>query len=170
MARYQATLLSRWTATETFGYLATFSNAAEWDPGVLAGEQLDAGPVGTGTRFRLVVPFLGRRLTLIYQVTSYQQDCAVVLTAVSGVLYATDTIVVAAGPGGSTVSYGAEVRFRGPLRLLDPLLRPGFRGLAARAVAGLGQALSRDPAAGTTVSPPAPVPPGPSRAAQRGTL
>jgi hypothetical protein len=31
---------------------------------VLTGEQLDPGPVGVGTRFRLVVPFLGRRMTL----------------------------------------------------------------------------------------------------------
>ena len=46
MARYHATVESRSPAAETFGYLATFSNAAEWDPGVLAGERLDAGPQG----------------------------------------------------------------------------------------------------------------------------
>ena len=46
MARYHATVESRRSATETFGYLATFSNAAEWDRGVLAGEQLDPGPAG----------------------------------------------------------------------------------------------------------------------------
>ena len=59
MARYHVTVESRRPATETFGYLATFSKAAEWDPGVLAGEQLDPGPAGAGSRFRLVVPFLG---------------------------------------------------------------------------------------------------------------
>ena len=46
MARYLATVESRSPAAETFGYLAAFSNAAEWDPGVLAGGQLDPGPVG----------------------------------------------------------------------------------------------------------------------------
>ena len=45
MARYHAAVESRSSATETFGYLATFSNAADWDPGVLAGEHLGAGPV-----------------------------------------------------------------------------------------------------------------------------
>ena len=59
MAHYHATVESRSPAAETFGYLAAFSNAAEWDPGVLAGEQLDAGPVRAGSRFRLKVPFLG---------------------------------------------------------------------------------------------------------------
>ena len=69
MARYHATVASRRSATETFGCLATFSDAAEWDPGVLAGEQqLDPGPAGAGPRFRLVVPFLGLRLSLTYEV------------------------------------------------------------------------------------------------------
>ena len=42
MPRYQATVASRRPAADTFGYLATFSNAAEWDPGVMA---LSAPPV-----------------------------------------------------------------------------------------------------------------------------
>lgn len=32
---------------------------AQRDAGVLAGEQLDPGPAGAGSRFRLVTPFLG---------------------------------------------------------------------------------------------------------------
>ena len=44
MARYHATVESRRSATEAFGHLATFSNAAERDAGVLAGEQLHPGP------------------------------------------------------------------------------------------------------------------------------
>ena len=68
MARYHATAGSRRLATETFGYLATFSNAAEWDPGVLAGEHLDPGPAGAGSRFRLVVPFPGLRMSLTCEV------------------------------------------------------------------------------------------------------
>jgi dehydrogenase/reductase SDR family protein 12 len=54
MAHYQATVASRRPAEDTFDYLATFSNAAERDPGVLEGTQLDPGPVRTGTRLRLV--------------------------------------------------------------------------------------------------------------------
>jgi len=153
VARYQATVQSHRPPAETFAYLATFSNAAEWDPGVLAGEQLDPGPVRPGTRFRLVVPFLGLRMPLTYRVTSYQPGREVVLAAASSLLRATDKIVVTGGTDGSAVSYEAEVRLRGPLHLLDPLLRPGFRAIADRAAAGLAQALSRDTGAGTTVSP-----------------
>jgi Polyketide cyclase / dehydrase and lipid transport len=146
MARYQATVTSRRPAVETFAYLATFSNAAHWDPGVLAGEQLDPGPVGTGTRFQLTVSFLGRRMPLTYRVTGYRHGHEVVLTATSGLLHATDKIAVTGGADDSAVSYEAEVRLRGPLRILDPLLRAGFRAAADRAAAGLAKALSGDPA------------------------
>lgn len=157
MARYQATVQSRHPAAETFAYLAAFGNAAEWDPGVLSGEQLDAGPVTVGTRFRLVVPFLGLRMPLTYHVTSYQPGREVVLAATSALLRASDRIAVTAGASGSAVSYQAEVRLRGPLHLLDPILRPGFRAVADRAAAGLARALSRDPGPDTTASPGTPV-------------
>jgi hypothetical protein len=160
MARYQATVRSRRPPAETFAYLATFSNAVHWDPGVLAGEQLDPGPVGPGTRFRLVVPFFGRRIPLTYQVASYRPGHEVVLAATSGLLRATDKIVVTGDDNGSTVSYEAEVRLRGPLGVLDLLLRPGFRAVADRAAAGLARALSQDQDAGTTAPPDTPVKPG----------
>jgi hypothetical protein len=143
MARYQAAVQSRWPAAETFAYLATFSNAVDWDPGVLAGEQLDPGPVAVGTRFRLVVPFAGRRLPLTYRVTGLQPGREVVLAAISGLLCATDKIAVTDTAAGSAVSYEAEVRLRGPLRVLDPLLRPRFRAVADRAAAGLAHVLAR---------------------------
>jgi hypothetical protein len=44
MARYHATVESRCSATETFRCLSSFSNAAEWDPGVLAGGAAGSRP------------------------------------------------------------------------------------------------------------------------------
>jgi hypothetical protein len=158
MARYHATVESRSSAAETFGYLATFSNAAKWDPGVRAGEQLDPGPVRVGSRFRLVVPFLGIRMPLTYEVIRLMPGREVLLAAASGLLRSTDKIVVTDDADGSTVSYDAEVQFRGPLRVLDLFLRPGFRVVAERATAGLADVLSRRPpgdGTGTQAAAPA---------------
>ena len=51
MAHCPAAVESRHPAGETFRYLANFSNAAEWDPGVLAGDSRIRGPVRAGSRF-----------------------------------------------------------------------------------------------------------------------
>jgi hypothetical protein len=168
VATYEDTIQSSWTADETFGYLAEFSNAGQWDPGVLEGSQLDPGPVRAGTRFRIVVPFGGRRLMLIYHVTSYSlTDRQVVLEARSRLLRAVDTITVtppAAGPPakGSSVHYRAEVTLRGPFGLADPLLARGFRAVGDRAAKGLAAALSRPRGAQRPAAPapgqPAPAP------------
>jgi hypothetical protein len=142
MVHYHATIDSPCGPAETFDYLATFSNAEQWDPGVLSGEQLDSGPVRVGTRFRLVVPFLGRRLPLTYVVTRYSPAGMIALEAVSGLLRLVDWIEVAAEGDGATVSYDADVRLRGPLRLLDPMLQRGFGAVGDRAAAGLAAALA----------------------------
>ena len=142
MAHYAATVSSQHPAPDTFSYLATFTNTADWDPGVISAEQLDGGPVRPGTRFRLVVPFLGRRLPLTYQVVKLVPGREVVLAASSRLLRATDRIVVDPAGDGATVSYQADVRLRGPLALLDTLLRPGFRAVGQRAAAGLAHVLA----------------------------
>jgi carbon monoxide dehydrogenase subunit G len=142
MARYAATVASQHPAVDTFSYLASFTNTADWDPGVISAEQLDRGPVRPGTRFRLVVPFLGRRMALTYQVVTLVPGHEIVLAASSRLLRATDKIVVDPAGDGATVSYQADVRLRGPLALLDTLLRPGFRAVGQRAAAGLAHALA----------------------------
>jgi dehydrogenase/reductase SDR family member 12 len=142
MARYAATVTSSRPAADTFSYLATFTNTADWDPGVISAEQLDGGPVRPGTRFRLAVPFLGQRLQLTYRVVTLVPGREIVLAASSRVLRATDRIVVEPAGDAATVSYQADVRLRGPLALLDALLRPGFRAVGQRAAAGLTHVLA----------------------------
>lgn len=146
MARYHATVLSQRSVTETFSYLATFSNAAQWDPGVLSAEQLDPGPVAAGTRFRLVLPFLGRPMSLTYHISYFRPDAEVVLEGSNGLIRSTDRISVAPDADGARVGYHADVRLRGPLSVLDPLLGRGFRVAADRATAGLARALSAETA------------------------
>ncbi len=100
-------------------------------------------------------------MSLTYEVIRFVPDREVLLHPANCVLQATDRIVVTGAADGSTVSYDTEVRLRGPLQVLDPVLRPGFRAVARRAAAGLAQALpGRPPGPGTTAPPGTPVPSG----------
>jgi hypothetical protein len=146
MASFEKRIPSQWSPEETFSYLAIFSNARDWDPGVLDADRLDSGPVRVGSQFRLVVPFGRRRLTLIYRVVSLsREDRQISLAARSALLRVTDHISV--GPPGSVlgqafVDYRAQAKLRGPVRLLDPALRRGFSAVGERAAAGLAAALA----------------------------
>ena len=62
MSTYRATIASTWSPEDAFAYMARFSNAAKWDPGVLSSEDTDPGPPRYGSTYRLVVGALGRRV------------------------------------------------------------------------------------------------------------
>ena len=62
--------------------------------------------------------------------------------AANRVLRSTGRIVVKCDGDGASVSYDADVRLRGPLRLLDSLMRPGLYAVADRVGPGLTRALS----------------------------
>lgn len=161
MATYEATVASAWPADDTFDYLADFSNAQQWDPGVLSGQRLGhgadtTGPVRKGEDFRLVVPFLGRQMALVYRVQHISHENREVLfEARNSLLNACDRIAVrqAADRRGSIVTYRADITLRGPLALLDPVLGRGFRAVGDRAVNGLTAMLSRPAASGQAGGP-----------------
>ena len=59
MATYRTSVSSPRPPADVFAYLARFSNAAHWDPGVSAAEDITAGPPAFGSTYRLMVRFLG---------------------------------------------------------------------------------------------------------------
>ena len=143
MARYRTTVESDRTPAEAFDYLATFSNAAEWDPGVDEGQQVTPDPVGLGSRFRLRARFLGRSVPLEYRIVAFERPGRVVLEADERAVRSTDEITVVAAGNGSRVTYEADLRLKGPLGVLDPVLSLVFRRVGDRAAGGLQRALHR---------------------------
>jgi hypothetical protein len=143
MARYRATIETRWTAVEAFAYLSDFSTSAEWDPGVAKAERLGAGAVGEGTVFRLVAEFLGRKAPLTYRVTEYQPARAVTFVSENATVVSHDRITFETILIETRVTYDADLRLKGLLRLADPLLAVAFTRVGDRALAGLRKVLGR---------------------------
>lgn len=141
MARYTTTIPSGRPAPETFDYLAEFSNAQEWDPGVSEANPVPGSPEGVGRRFHLVNRFLGRSVPLDYEITDYQRPHQVVLRAESSTVTSVDTITVRSVEGGTELQYDADLRLKGLLAVFDPLLRLAFNRMGDRAAAGLRRAL-----------------------------
>jgi hypothetical protein len=147
MATYRVAILSSWAPADAFEYMARFSNAASWDPGVLGAAELDPGPPRHGSRYRLLVRALGRRLPLEYRITDFDPPRHVVLQAQNSMIRSTDVIEVAPATGdGSMVTYSATLDPRGPALLLAPLMGLALRRIGDRAAAGLRSALGGRPA------------------------
>ena len=137
MARYRASIETRWTPDETFAYLSDFSTSAEWDPGVVSAERAGTEAVGEGTVFHLVAEFLGRKAPLSYRVTEYEPPRAVTFLGENATVVSDDRITFEPIPTGTRVTYDADLRLKGPLKIADPLLALAFRRVGDCALEGL---------------------------------
>jgi Polyketide cyclase / dehydrase and lipid transport len=142
MARYHAIIGSSLTAAETFDYLAMFSNAEHWDPGVVRASRVGTGRVGAGSKFRVTVPLLGLPIPLTYVISEFRRPSGLQLSASNWLLRSTDTITISEDDDGVSVGYLAEVTLRGLLRIFEPALNTAFPRVAVRAVEGLSAALT----------------------------
>jgi hypothetical protein len=129
-------------ADRVYEYIEDFSNASEWDPGLVVSERLDAGEIGVGSRFRIVARFWGRDLETVYELTD--RDPPLRVTFVGGTDRFTSTDVISVTDRGDevTVDYRAIFELSGILRIIEPFLKGTFESLADDAVAGLERVLS----------------------------
>lgn len=125
-----------------FRYMSNFANSATWDPGVKSASQLSAGEIGLGTKFQLVTLFNGREVPLTYEITEFEPPRHVVLRAESALIRSIDRVTVASTAGGSDVSYDADLRTLGWLRLASPIVALLFQRIGDRARAGLQHVLN----------------------------
>ncbi len=143
MAQYHATIETHRSPEEVFAYLSDFSTAQEWDPGVIQAARLGSGPIGTGTQFRLVAKFMGRRTPLTYRIAEYDPPRMVTFVGENGTVTSRDQLVFEPAANGTRVTYDADLQLKGSLRILDLLLQVAFKRTGDRALEGLRGVLSR---------------------------
>ncbi|HEY7931916.1 MAG TPA: SRPBCC family protein [Acidimicrobiales bacterium] len=124
MATYQFSATTSKDPAEVLGFFADMTNAASWDPSIVAVERLDRGAVTTDSAFRLTIAMSGRTLTLTYRVAVLEPGRRLVLRAKGSWYVSEDTVILTArGDGVTEVRYEARLAGRGPTRLLEPLFQ-----------------------------------------------
>ena len=125
----------------TFAFVADFANAQAWDPGVASSARVDPGPLAVGARYQLGVRMGGRVAPMEYVITHLEPGRRVVLAGRGAGVVAVDDIAFEATPSGTAITYIADIRLRGLLRLLAPFAGGAFRRIAANARDGMQRAL-----------------------------
>jgi len=122
---------------ESFGYVADFTTVAEWDPGIHSSRKV-SGDGGAGTVYEVQAEFRGKTMPFTYTVTTFEQDSRIVLDGVGEKATSLDTIAFGATrAGGTRITYTADFRLKGVLRVAEPFLGGTFKKLARHALAGL---------------------------------
>ena len=142
MASYQMRIQTPWSATDAFDYVGDLTNFADWDPGIPSSVQVVGNGPGTGAEYDVEAS----GSVLRYVVDVYDAPHRVRAKGRNRWLTSIDTISVSKDGDGSVVSYDADLRLHGILRIGDPLLAVAFRRMGDRARDGL-----RDKLAGTVI-------------------
>ena len=137
MARYRMRVRTDWSAPEAFAYLADLSNFADWDPGIESSVQVVGDGPGVGAEYD--VDASGS--VLRYVVDVFDAPHRIRAHARNRWLTSVDTISVSTEGTGSVVSYDADLRLHGILRVGDPILSVIFKRIGDRASDGLRQKL-----------------------------
>lgn len=145
MARYVTSIDSPRDPDDLFAYLSDFSNAKEWDPGVVDATRDGTGPVAVGSEFRLVAKFMGRETPLTYVVTVLDPPRSVTFRGENASVVSLDTITFEPHGEGTRVTYDADLKLKGPARLADPFLKLVFKRIGDAAAAGLQEHLHGTP-------------------------
>ena len=143
MARYVTRVRTPRNAEEVFDYLSDLRSFAEWDPGVAAAEQVTGDGGGPGAEFDLTISSPGPLpdSTLRYRTVEYDRPDTLFVVASNAVLTSEDRITVVGDDAGCIVTYDADLRLSGPLRLGDVALQLAFNRIGDRAADGLRAAL-----------------------------
>ena len=141
MARYVTTVRSAMTPQEAFAYMADLRNFAKWDPGVKAVRQVVGSGGGQDAVFDVTVAGPVLDLTLRYVTEEHDAPRNLLVVARSTVFTSIDRITVEPDGTGSVVTYDADLRLNGVLRVGDLGLRLMFGVIGDRAAAGLRRAL-----------------------------
>lgn len=144
MARFVDAIDLKIPIHDAFDYLADFSRTAEWDPGVEEALRLTAGEVGVGSRFRVVISILGKRVPLEYEITEFDRPSRLVLEGGDDDLHSVDEITFVSRPGGTRVTYEARLELAGVLQIADPLLHVLFQRVGQLAVRGLRERMAAE--------------------------
>jgi uncharacterized membrane protein len=91
-----------------FDYLAQADTLPEWDSSIVHADQVGAGPVGVGTRWRGISKILGRRFEWTTEITEFDRPWRSSSRSVEGKLQFTVTIMLEPADGGTRFSYRVD--------------------------------------------------------------
>jgi hypothetical protein len=156
VATYETILSIPQSVDEAFAFVSDFRNAAKWDPRTFSVDKTTDGEIGVGTRFmltggmfpeatveRLHLPKSMAGMALPYDVVEFDAPHEFVLEGESRLVRYRDHLEFWPDGNGTKLRYFAELRLRGPLSIMEPLLARMFQRIGDDATRDLPATVAR---------------------------
>jgi dehydrogenase/reductase SDR family member 12 len=141
MARLHETLETTLPIDRAFAFVADFSNAERWDPGVAWSKAVASSAPRVGTEYQLGVRMGGRVAPMSYRITLIEPAKRVVLGGRGSNVSAIDDIGFEQTDDGTRIDYTADIELTGWMRLAAPFAGRAFATIAKNARDGMKRTL-----------------------------
>lgn len=135
-----------------FDFVADQSNEPLYNAGMIRAQKVGTAPVGTGSRFQSAVRSAGRTAEMLIKITEYDRPRLLASTTTMKQADIDYRLKFEPVAGGTRMSWAGQVRPKGALRLLSPLITWLGRRQERRIWQSLKQHLEHEPT-GTTQPP-----------------
>ncbi len=122
MARIEGEIVIGQPVDVVFDYVADQGNEPQYNPRMVRAEKITAGPVRKGTQFRSTVVSMGRTAEMLIECTGYDRPALLVTATAMAQADISYTLRFEPVAVGTRMRWLGQVRPRGALRLLGPVI------------------------------------------------
>jgi hypothetical protein len=122
MAHIEGKIIVGRPVDAVFDFVADERNEPRFNPRLLRVEQISAGPIGVGTRFRAETGRMGRTAEMVIEWTAYERPRLLSSWTHMSAMDIRGTLTFEPAPEGTLMRWLWEVEPRGVFKLMGPLI------------------------------------------------
>jgi hypothetical protein len=122
MARIDGEILIGRPVEEVFDFVADERNEPRYNPRMLSADLVSDEPIAGGSRFRAQLKAPGRTMPMIIEFTDFDRPWRLASSTQSSMMETTGGLTFEQQAQGTLMRWSWDVRPRGPLRLMSPLV------------------------------------------------
>ncbi len=146
MPRIEGEIVINRPLEEVFDCVADERNEPRYNPRLRRVELVTPGPIGAGTRFRAETAMLGRAMSMDIEFITYERPRRLGSVTRMSTMNIHGALTFSPVPGGTRMRWSWDLRPRGVLKLLTPLIAGMGRRQEQAIWAGLKRYLEAQPA------------------------
>ena len=122
MARVEGEITISRPVEEVFDFVADERNEPRYHAHMVRAEQISEGPIGEGTRFHTELRTMGRTMPMVVEFTGYERPSRLASATRSSMMETEGALTFEPVPEGTRMLWSWDVRPRGAMRLMAPLV------------------------------------------------
>ena len=122
MARVEGEIIIARPVEEVFDFVADARNEPRFNPHMVRAEQVSSGAIGAATRFQTELKTIGRTMPMMVEFTRFERRRLLASKTTSSMMETEGSLTFESVPDGTRLRWSWDVRPRGALKLMTPLV------------------------------------------------